>query len=317
MNFTLTPDNLILLLNDEPILPRAHPHIPTPLRAPLQSSLTPLDVIRTDVTEAVVMDLDYYIQQPDTTASTSFYNRQYSPGFLLDILRAGMPNNPGYNIPLNSTQQNRIYVFLEDLSDHPLNTPFTDIPLRIKGVELERRWPVETIGRTTYKTLKSLKTCHIWSWLCAENDSYPYYEYIYRVNFDQFGKKGSMRHFLTARWAELVGLIGARQAIVGLAALGCVMLLLVVTAVWRGGKRGVNRVVGTYRMRIQEVDEWVADEEVEGLLEGDRYLDDFGKVEEETVQRETPEKKNGGERTSIEEYLPPPPYQIPIETEKC
>jgi hypothetical protein len=32
-NFTLTPDNRTLLLNDEPILPRAHPHIPTPLRA--------------------------------------------------------------------------------------------------------------------------------------------------------------------------------------------------------------------------------------------------------------------------------------------
>ena len=126
-----------------------------------------------------------------------------------------------------------------------------------------------------------------------------------------------MRHFLTARWAELVGLIGVRQAIVGFAALGCVVLLLVVSAVWRGGRRSVKRVVGTYRKRIQEVDEWVADEEVEGLLQGDRYLDDFTMVEEETVQSETLEKEKGGKRTSIEEDLPPYSSQIPIKTEKC
>ena len=75
--------------------------------------------------------------------------------------------------------------------------------------------------------------------------------------------------------------------------------------------RGVKSVVEVYRKRIQEVDEWVADEEVEGLLTNDRYLEDFGEVDEDEVAEE-----KGGEKTSVEESLPPPPPYIPMKTEK-
>lgn len=309
-NFTLTPDNRTLLLNDEPILPRTHPHIPTPLRA-YQTGETATDFadrVCTNFSGAPVMDLDYYIATPDTTSGTSIYNTKYNPRLRIDILRASMPTYPGYSTPLSSNSQNQIWVYLEDLSVHPPNTLYSSIALRIKSVKVSRRWlDAHSQGTTTYKTPKSLKTCHIWSWLCADIDKYPYYEYIYRENFDQYGKKGSMRHFLTTRWGNLVGLMGVGQAIVLLAVCGSMVLSPVVYAVFRG----VKSVVEVYRKRVQEVDEWVADEEVEGLLKNDTYIEDFGEVE----KREVAEGK-GGEKTSVEKSLPPPPPYIPMKTEK-
>jgi len=307
-NFTLTPDNRTLLLNDEPILPRAHPHIPTPLRAH-QTGETATDFahrVRTNFSGAPVMDLDYYIETPDTTSGTSIYNTKYNPRLRIDILRANMPTYPGYSTPLFSNSQKQIWVWLEDLSVYPPETPYSSITLKISRVKVSRRWPdADSQGTTTYKTPKSLKTCHIWSWLCADINNYPYYEYIYRENFDQYGKKGSMRHFLTTRWGNLVGLMGVGQAIVWLAVCGSMVLSLAIYAVFRG----VKSVVEVYRKRIQEVDEWLADEEVEGLLKNDIYLEDSGKVEKEEVSEE-----KGGEKTSVEESFPPP--YIPMKTEK-
>jgi hypothetical protein len=301
-NFTLTPDNRTLLLNDEPILPRAHSHIPTPLRAH-QTGETATDFahqIRTNYSGAPVMDLDYYLETPDTTSGTSIYNMEYNPRLRLDILRSSMPTYPGYSTPLFSNSQNQIWVFLEDLSTHPPETLYSSITLRIKRVQVDRRWlDANSQGTTTYKTLKSLKTCHIWSWLCADIDKYPYYEYIYREMFDQYGKKGSMRHFLTTRWGNLVGLMGAGRAIMLLAVCGSMVLSPAVYVVFRG----VKSVVEVYRKRIRELDEWIADEEVEGLLENDRYLEDSVEVEIE----EGAEGK-GGEKTIVEESLPSPPY---------
>lgn len=309
-NFTLTPDNRTLLLNDEPILPRAHPHIPTPLRA-YQTRETATDFahrVRTNYTEGPVMDLDYYIDAPDTTSGTSIYNTKYNPRLRIDILRASMPTYPGYRTPLSSNSQKLLWVWLEDLSTHPPETLYSSITLKIEIVQANRRWlDADSQGTTTYKAPKSLKTCHIWSWLCADIDEYPYYEYIYRENFDQYGKKGSMRHFLTMRWGNLVGLMGFGQAIVLLAVCGSMVLLPAVYAVFTG----VKSVVEVYQKRIQEVDEWVANEEVDGLLQYDRYLEDFGEVEKEEVAEE-----KGGEQSSVEDSLPLPPPHIPMKTEK-
>jgi hypothetical protein len=254
------------------------------------------------------MDLDYYIETPDTTSGTSIYNTKYNPRLRLDILRANIPTLPGYGALLSSNSQNQIWVWLEDLAAHPPNTLYSDITLRIKRVQVSRRWPdSDSRGTTTYKTRKSLKTCHIWSWLCADIDKYPYYEYIYRENFDQYGKKGSMRHFLTTRWANLVGLMGVGHAIVFLFVCGSMVLSPFVYAVFRG----VKSVVELYQNRVQEVDEWLADEEVEGLLKSDTYLEDFGEVEKQGVA-----VGNGGEKNGVKESPSHPLPYIPMKTEK-
>ena len=115
-----------------------------------------------------------------------------------------------------------------------------------------------------------------------------------------------MRHFLTTRWGDLVGLVGVGQATLWSAVCRSIVLSPAVYAAFRG----VKSVVEVYQKRVQEVDEWVADEEVEGLLKNDRYLEDFEQVEKEKVA-----EGKGDEKTSVEESLPPPPY-ILIKTEK-
>lgn len=255
------------------------------------------------------MDLDYHIETPDTTSGTSIYNTKYNPRLRLDILRASIPTNLGYSTPISSNSQKEIWVWLEDLSAHPPGTLYSNIPLRIKNVKVSTRWPDSASrGTATYKTPKSLKTCHIWSWLCADIRTYPYYEYIYRENFDQYGKKGSMRHFWTTKWGNLVGLIGIWQAIAFLAICESMVISLAGYALFRI----VKSVIKMYQNRVQEVDEWLADEEVEGLLNNDRCLDDFGEVEQEEVA-----EGKGGEKTSVEESPPTPPPYIPMKTERA
>lgn len=121
-----------------------------------------------------------------------------------------------------------------------------------------------------------------------------------------YGKKGSMRHFVTKRWGALVGLVGVAWASASAIICGSIMLAPGVYGIYRG----VKSVVDVYRERIQVVDEWVADEKVEGLLEDDRYLED---LEDEEV----PETKTD-EKTSFEKsHTPPPPYiGVPMEAEK-
>lgn len=292
-NFTLTPDNRTVLLNGEPILPRAHPYIPTTLRAH-QTGETVTDFanrVNTNFSEHPMMDLDYYIDAPDTTSGTSIYNTKYNPRLRIDILRARTTSYPGYYTPLPSNLQKQIWVFLEDLSSHPPETLYSSIPLRIRDVKVARRWlDTDSKGTTTYKTLGSLKTCHIWSWLCADIKDYPYYQYIYREIFDQYGKKGSMRHSLTTRWGNLVAFLGVGRAILLLAVCGSMVLSPAVYAVFSG----VKSVVEMYRMRIQEVDEWVADEEVDGPLKKDRNLEDFAEVKKEKTA-----EGNGGKNTNL------------------
>ncbi|KAH8746716.1 hypothetical protein BGZ57DRAFT_935864 [Hyaloscypha finlandica] len=302
-NFTLTADNLTLLLNDEPILPRAHPHIPTPLRVHQtpEGATYFANRVCTNFSTASMMDLDYYISTPDPTSGTSIWNTKYNPRLQINILRASIPSYPGYSTPLSSNSQQQIWLWLEDLSAHPPNTLYSNIPLRIRDVRVDRRWFWQkTQGGDNYKAPQSLKTCHIWSWLCADIPNYPYYEYIYQMHFDQYGKKGSMRHFVTKRWARLVGLIGLQQAIALLALCANIVLSLVVYALFRA----IKNVINMYRMRMQEVDEWVTDEELEDSV----YYKE--------VRKEKVAVEKGGEKIGLEESLFPPPPYIQMKTEK-
>ncbi|OBT65470.1 hypothetical protein VE03_04961 [Pseudogymnoascus sp. 23342-1-I1] len=278
-NLTLAPDNLTLLLNGSPILPRAHPHIPTPIRA-YQT------VEHTNVTSATPLDLDYYLDSPDATSATSIYNTHYNPRIRLDILRARTPLS---SFPLPSPSQRLIWVWLEDLSPHPPGTLYSAIPLRIKLVQANTRWlnTGGSGGTTTYRSLESLGGCYGWSWLCGDVDAYPYYKYVYQELFDGYGKRGSMRHFVTSVWGALVGVLGKGAAGVFLVVGGGVMFAPAGYGVWLG----VMGVVGRYRRRVKEVDEWVADEEVEGLLRYDTYLEDEGEIEEEVLRRKEVEKQ--------------------------
>ena len=297
----LSPDNLTLFLNGEAILPRARAYLPAYVRAPQVGLLKTGAEHRpvADVGKSTIMDLAYYIDSPDTTSRTSIYNTKYNPRIHIDILRASIPKRPGHIAPLSSDEQETIWIWLEDLSEHLPGTPYAQIPLRIKRVELAPRWPKShSGGTTTYRSLKSLGGCYLWSWLCADIDEYPYYEYVYPENFDEYGKKGSMRHFLTQRWGNMVNLLGYWRAVILLAVCGSMVLSPFVYSVYRGAKS----VFEMYQNRIKEVDDWVADEEIEEWLESDRDLEDFEFDEKEEIFVE-----KEGEKPSVDKPLPPPP----------
>ncbi|KAK0125489.1 hypothetical protein ONS95_000504 [Cadophora gregata] len=308
----LTSDNLTVLLNGEPILPRARAYVPARLRAPQVGLVEDSGRYRPiNLGNRTVMDLDYYIDSPDTSSSTSIYNTKYNPRIIIDILRVRIPTLPGYSAPLASNAQENIWIWLEDLSEHPPGTPYANIPLKISRVQVNKRWlNHDSEGTDTYKSLKSLRGCYIWSWLCADVDEYPYYEYVYQENFDEYGKKGSMRHFLTRRWGNMVILLGYWRAAVLLAVCGSMVLSPFIYAVYRG----VKDVFDIYKMRMKEVDDWVADEDVDGWLESDRLFEDFGYDEKEggaqkKKKEAAKEKEKEGEKTNVEEFLPsPPPY---------
>lgn len=128
-----------------------------------------------------------------------------------------------------------------------------------------------------------------------------YYRYIYRENFDQCGKKGSMRHFLTTGWGHLVGLMGLWQAIVWSTVCGVTLLSPAVYTIFQS----VKSTVEMYQKRVKEVAEWLADEKVE-LLKDTIFLEDFGEGKEMAGKEET------GEKTSVEESLASPPSDIPL-----
>ena len=298
----LGPDNLTLLLNGEAILPRARAYLPAYVRAPQVGLLEAGAEHRpiADVGKPTIMELAYYIDSPDTTSGTSIYNTKYNPRIRIDILRASIPSLPGYSASLSSDVQEMIWIWLEDLTEHPPGTPYAKIPLRIKRVEVSPRWlKSHSEGTTTYRSLTSLRGCYIWSWLCADIDEYPYYEYVYQENFDEYGKKGSMRHFLTLRWGNMVNLLGYWRAVILLAVCGSIVLSPFVYSVYRAMKS----VLEMYQNRTKEVDDWVADEEIEGWLESDRYFEDFGYDEKvEAVEEKEREKP------SVDKPLPPPRY---------
>ena len=96
-----------------------------------------------------------------------------------------------------------------------------------------------------------------------------------------------------------MGSVGFRQANALLALCANIALSLVVYTLFRA----VKHVVDMYRMRMQEVDEWLMDEE----LEVSAYY--------EEVWKEKVAAEKGGEKMDLEESLLPPPY-IQVKEEK-
>lgn len=96
----------------------------------------------------------------------------------------------------------------------------------------------------------------------------------------------------------MVGLLGFWHAIVLLGVCGSMVLSPFVYA----ASRAVKSVIGMYRNRIQEVDDWIADEEVEGLLMNDRYYGNFGEAEGSEIEKDA--ERKASEATSVEKPLP-------------
>lgn len=283
-NFTLTQDSRTLLLNDVPILPLENAHFP-PLLSARQTSVNSESFENdnvNDYSQSPIFDLDY-----SRRVSTPF-----SDHLEIDILGASIA---GYNSLLPSNDQRYIHVYLQQVAPHGLQPAHKKLPssvFKISQIRLDGRF-------LEFKHPDSLKVCRIWSWRCADIKEYPWYRYIYRQSFDAHGKIGSFRRFLHMRWENLRQKLGLWQAVVLLFVVGTMLAL----PFFYGIYELVRMVRDFYRQRQEDVDFWIADEELDSLLGDDDEERDSDKMDKETAV------ENGvGSGAQAEKPLPPLPH---------
>ena len=294
-NFTLSHDNRILALNGIPILPLENAYVPPRLFAYQTSeTLTHFenDTIA-DYNNCPLFSLDYSRIVPQAEDGfQQFYN--YTPSLNLDILGASIA---GYNALLPANNQRFIRLTLHQVEAR--STPISLLSFKIADIYLEDRGP-----NNQFQSPEILKACTAWSWLCPDKPGYPWYQYIYRQNFDEYGRIGSMRHLIHMKWATLIEVYGVAQVAIISSAVGIVILSLIGYGIYRVWKRAQE----LWQERLGDIDAWTADEEIGGLLADEEEEEDDG----DYVGKDAVEMEDWTGSADVEKPLPPPPVPPPV-----
>ncbi|PMD46595.1 hypothetical protein L207DRAFT_217024 [Hyaloscypha variabilis F] len=292
-NFTLSHDYRTLMLNEVPILPLENAYVPPRLFA-YQSSetLTQFDNDPiTDYNSCPLFSLDYSRIVPQAEdSSQKYYN--YTLSLELDILGASIAE---YNALLPANNQNFIRVTLNQADSR--ETHISLVSFKIGDISLEERG-----SNNQFQSPESLKTCTAWSWLCADKPGYPWYQYIYRQHFDEYGRIHSMRWLVHFKWATLIEVYGVVQVAIITSAVGIVALSLLGYGIYRISKRAQ----ALWQRRIGDVDAWTAEEEIGGLL------DDEEEEEDDDYDRRAEVEMEDWTGSHRQKPLPPPPLPPPV-----
>ena len=270
-NITLTTDNRTLLLNSVPILPVEDAYKPPVLHA-YQTGVCPYYGARPDCLYGTLFTLDYARIVPDREDVVVYTH--YQPTLNIDILGASIGRSIGsYNALLRSDKQRFISIQLRQREQTTL--PISELSYQILDIEL-----VDTFRH--FKERDALKRCSKWSWRCADIERWPWYQYIYGEQFDEFGKIGSLRHAVYKKCAALVERLGWWPVVSTAAVVCCAMLAAAGYVVGYGVYLLYISIITFFRRRQEEVDLWLADEEIESLLgddeAGDKLLDHLPKI---------------------------------------
>ncbi|KAF4613411.1 hypothetical protein G7Y89_g15476 [Cudoniella acicularis] len=288
LNFTVTPDRHTLLLQDQAILPLSDPNAPPRINAPQ----TPETIAEfenrksTDYDNLPFFALDYErIVHPRDDPSIQYYN--YVPSLTLNLLGAGIE---GYNTLLKQSDQLVIKITLKDYNAYN-GGKTTNPPIHlfeVTHVRLWERWP-----NNPWIGPDELSECTSWSWRCEEFGDTPWYRYIYRKDFDRYGKIGSLRHAFLQRWGTLNERLGFWRVVLLLSVAVTMTVSPIVYCVYKAG----NAIKRVYNFRTR-VSKWeLDDEEVEGLLVGDDF----------EVKYEKDHVREGEDSSTLEKPLPPVP----------
>jgi hypothetical protein len=193
-NFTISHDQSHLLLQDQPFLPLLDPNIPPRLHVP-QTSESESDFNHKKVYNYATLPhfgLDYErTVNPQHEPAIDIYH--YAPTLKLNLLGAGIA---GYNTLLSSPEQRYIEVILKDENTCTGNPPTHKFV--IQSVKVRKR------DHDIHHILpEDVERCGRFSWRCVDFDSSPWYRYIYRQDFDEFGRIGSLRHEMYRRYWNL------------------------------------------------------------------------------------------------------------------
>lgn len=194
LNFTITSNGKHLILNGDLLaLQVPDPSIPSLLQAMRVPSDWPLDpgagLIKPGSAH-LATELDYYLSALNRDdPNIRYYN--YHPEIYLGIIGAGTPGTQVKTLVLDSPDQKWLKIFLHDrnkggASDDP-NRHYA-----IERISFEHR-PADWEKLAPHP---DDRTCSLWSWRCADLGDPPWYQYVWRQNFDEYGRIGCLRRAL-------------------------------------------------------------------------------------------------------------------------
>lgn len=283
LHFSLTPDNRTLLLQDKPFMPLPNPNTPPRLSAP-QTAQTQLEFEQTethDLHDAPLFDLDYdRLAANRDDPSIHYYN--YNPTLALNLLGAGIA---GYNALLKSERQKIIKITLKDWNTvHRATTDPPNHNFEITGVSL---WERTVKGFPDVVAPDDLGECSMWSWRCSDFGDFPYYRFIFRQNFDKYGRIGSLRHMFLQRWGTLHETLGSVRLALLMLVVASMILSPVGYAFYRGWKRITEARAAT---REPSKTSAVVEGEAEALLADSEVVDKTEDLEKGATLEERPKE---------------------------
>lgn len=189
-NFTFE-DKRILLVNGVQVFPLQNAYVPPRLYA-RQSAITLTEFEHErlpNFDDAPLYAIDYHREVPQSEHPSmhhNFFNMQLG----LDVLGA---ETAGHHTLLPNDIQPLILVFLNEVGpfqDYLYYKSISEVDLTLSDSLLRDRYPYNT----PFRTPEDLKECTLWSWRCSDISAYPWYRFMYRQAFDEYGKIGSFRH---------------------------------------------------------------------------------------------------------------------------
>ncbi|KAK5166187.1 protein disulfide-isomerase precursor [Saxophila tyrrhenica] len=222
LNFAISPNSHHLLLNSRP-LALTIPSPSRPQRLEAARVLTDFDI--TDTNKLRLGDLDYVRTEAGHLLtgldySLSARNRDdpgiryyiYHPELYLEIIGAGLPGLQVQTTLMDSAEQKWLKINLRETNRVPSDDPNRSFV--IDSISIEDRAQNHKAPRPDDKT------CSLWSWRCADTADPPWYQFVWRANFDEFGRIGCLRRALLMRKAEVEMVLPVPWWVVGVLAVG-------------------------------------------------------------------------------------------------
>lgn len=241
LQFKISPNGRHLILNNyyHVALSLENPSIPPEIVAPqVGANLTMDDLLyaRERIGAPVIhpvqnLLLDYEFDMNSRDDPSIRYGNHH-PKFKLNLIGAGSyttyPNTA--NFLLDDPSQKMVQIEMKERNN--LHSQHPDRNYTITGVNFLSR-PEGYKGPHP----QDAKTCSLLSWRCADLGDPPYYVRVWRFQFDEYGRIGSLRRACLRSWDILRPIL-----LFVLCPAWCIMLAWkAVRALWRRGRVDVNK----------------------------------------------------------------------------
>ncbi|KAF2251535.1 hypothetical protein BU26DRAFT_518172 [Trematosphaeria pertusa] len=208
LNLTISPDSKTLFLNRQAVLPLEDGNVPPRITAYQVPANITEDKVRGMADTGLLgswpywedltlgwrlLELDYD-RIPDTRPSEDHVT-------MLKFRVMGIGAHSRSDM-LDARQQKVVHITLSDKSHEcsaPAKRSYAITNIRFVSV-------AASYGRVPDQEQKE-ETCSLWSWRCPDPpafpDNAPYYRFIWRARFDEFGRIGSLRHAVVRKMSLL------------------------------------------------------------------------------------------------------------------